>query len=415
MPQQPSVDNSSLLAIAAVAGLYLAFSLAMFLLNLAPLFHLLAVIPVGCIASRWKRTGGMIAGLLVMPVVVLDYALRWGNEFPHYYLPGITFAILVLPVVGYMLGLGFEAYAEKDLALARLHATYKATEALHQAPDLGEVLQEMVRIVVDDLGFLDATISIGKEKNIHRRFSVNRDQKAGPSGLSGTGRRLQLPIESGPEVMGTLTIHAKDGLGFDQEEMRILKALAGQTAVAIEKTRLLEEARRIAITDAMTGLFNYRYFREKLQDEVERAKRYNRNLAVIMLDMDDFKAINDTHGHLCGDRILRIVARLLKEAARQADIVCRYGGEEFALILPETSQQGALAVAERIRDKIQSYSFEARSAEVQSTPTAIRLTASLGVATFGEGTHDWNMLINMTDKALYLAKGSGKNTIRVTG
>lgn len=167
----------------------------------------------------------------------------------------------------------------------------------------------------------------------------------------------------------------------------------------------LERARRLANTDGLTGLYNHRHFHERLQQEIERAERYRRALALIMVDLDHFKAYNDTYGHPRGDEVLIEVARLLRQASRTTDISARYGGEEFALILPETLRDDARRVAERIRHGVEELRFA-----WESRANVLRLTASVGVAAMSPG---WNRirLLEAADMALYEAKRQGRNRV----
>lgn len=176
---------------------------------------------------------------------------------------------------------------------------------------------------------------------------------------------------------------------------------------AMEEIRL----REAAITDRKTQLFNHTYFERKLREEMERAKRYSHAISLIMLDLDNFKDYNDSYGHVAGDDVLREIGTLLKKHGRDCDIPCRFGGEEFSIILPETDLDGAVRVAERIRRNIESTSFEDESANV-----ARRITASLGVASCGcynghGGKKEMNLMIEDADKALYQAKRTGKNKV----
>ncbi len=172
-----------------------------------------------------------------------------------------------------------------------------------------------------------------------------------------------------------------------------------------------ERAEEEAITDGLTGLSNQRRFRQILGKEVERAKRFDRPLSVVMLDLDDFKAINDNHGHLQGDRILREVGRVLRSESREVDEPARYGGEEFAIVLPETRIDGAMEVGERVRRRL-----DAMRLPLDGTGEELTIRASIGVSGSPEQTLDVNTLIKSADQALYRAKQQGKNrTARAAG
>ncbi len=167
-----------------------------------------------------------------------------------------------------------------------------------------------------------------------------------------------------------------------------------------------ERTERSAATDPLTRLHNRRSFREALDREVRRGRRYGLSLSLAMLDLDDFKAINDLYGHLFGDVVLQRVARLVRRSIREADVACRYGGEEIAVILPETDRLGAHAVASRIRVRVET-SFR----EEPTGGRAVPLTLSGGIATYPEDGLEPESLVARADEALYLAKRDGKNRI----
>jgi diguanylate cyclase (GGDEF)-like protein len=170
----------------------------------------------------------------------------------------------------------------------------------------------------------------------------------------------------------------------------------------------LEETHQLAITDALTGLYNHRFCMGKIVEEVNRAERFNRPLSIITADIDNFKHYNDTHGHLRGDDLLRIFASVLKQQMRTADFVCRTGGEEFMMILPETDKAEAVLIADRLRITIEKHPFP-----YKETQPGRHLTVSLGVASYIQGQMDLQKLMKSADDALYQAKRSGKNQVAV--
>ena len=168
-----------------------------------------------------------------------------------------------------------------------------------------------------------------------------------------------------------------------------------------EKLREANELlQALATTDGLTGLKNYRTFKERLIEEFERAKRYHLPLSLMLLDVDHFKAFNDTQGHPAGDEVLKRVAKLLTESTRSTDFVARYGGEEFAVLLPFTHQSAALALAGRTRAAIAQAKWDLRA-----------VTASIGVATINDTTHTWDILVKQADTALYHSKQTGRNRV----
>jgi diguanylate cyclase (GGDEF)-like protein len=189
-----------------------------------------------------------------------------------------------------------------------------------------------------------------------------------------------------------------------KDDIRMLTMLANQAGLAIENSQLFELTMERAHSDYLTNLWNHGYFQLLLQTELEKAKATKSPLTLIMIDIDDFKIYNDTLGHQAGDKILKTLADLLRNQSRKMDLVCRYGGEEFTIILPHTDKKEAYLIAERIRTEIQKYPFlnEAIFPNKQ-------LTVSLGVATFPENGLLPADLITTTDRSLYQAKNKGKN------
>lgn len=209
------------------------------------------------------------------------------------------------------------------------------------------------------------------------------------------------PLESRGRVHGLITVVRGDE-PFSDADRDLLHSLAAQATLALENVDLHVQVSRQAITDELTGLANHGHFQELLGIEVEQVRRYHHPLAVIMLDIDNFKLINDTYGHQQGDLVLKRVARVLADTSREVDYPARYGGEELAVILPHTDLEGAYAIAERIRVAIESL----RLPRIDNQGM-LRITASLGVATSTDGVKD--ALIARADTALYEAKRKGKN------
>ncbi len=176
----------------------------------------------------------------------------------------------------------------------------------------------------------------------------------------------------------------------------------------IELQRTKEELRQLAITDGLTSLYNYRYFKDQLLQELKRAQRHSLKVAVVMIDIDHFKQYNDKNGHPAGDVVLKDIARLLRDNIRNIDLAARYGGEEFSLILIETDKPSAKIVSEKIRKLVEDYGFAYESSQPDG-----KLTISTGVATFPEDGEDFDTLVSKADQRLYLAKEAGRNLIFV--
>jgi diguanylate cyclase (GGDEF)-like protein len=192
------------------------------------------------------------------------------------------------------------------------------------------------------------------------------------------------------------------GAGFDIETRKLAEWIAAQAAIALENARLHEEVRRQATTDELTGLVNRRRFMEALETEFERARNFATPFSVVLMDLDDFKRINDAFGHHGGDLALRELGRLLNEQVRDFDVAARLGGEEFAILFPQTTAEAAAAVAERIREALAA----ARIAVADGAH--VRLTASFGVAD-SSAYDSIDTLLRHADDALYAAKRAGKN------
>jgi len=225
---------------------------------------------------------------------------------------------------------------------------------------------------------------------------------------------LIVPIVFNDEVLGTLFLRTRrKEEGFSREEIDFCQIVANASYHAIKNARLYEEVskekehlKEVAIRDQLTGLYNHNFFYSRFEEEFERAVRYETSLSLLMLDIDDFKRINDTYGHRVGDIALKEIAAIIMKGVRKTDVVARYGGEEFAVILPHTMLKGALEEAERLREMIASHSYAGLSRD--------RITVSIGVASYPQkGAMNSGDLVNYADDALYKAKASGKNTVKV--
>jgi len=207
--------------------------------------------------------------------------------------------------------------------------------------------------------------------------------------------------------VGVLALNSFSVEAFSDMDLTSLRTFATTAAAAILNARLYEEAHYLAITDVLTELNNRRHFFDLARAELDRSQRYQRSLSLLMLDLDHFKHVNDRYGHTVGDQVLQAVAARCKETIRKQDIIGRYGGEEFALILPETDTQAAHNTANRIRVSIAETPFAASNGD------EINLTVSIGIATLDKHTRDLTTFISAADSALYKAKESGKDCIVV--
>ncbi|GIF24355.1 diguanylate cyclase (GGDEF)-like protein [Actinoplanes tereljensis] len=214
--------------------------------------------------------------------------------------------------------------------------------------------------------------------------------------------------EPEPATLGVLALYDRvGGDHFDDADLRTLRTFAGQAGIAVHNVRVHEEAQRLSLTDPLTGLWNYRYLQESLRREVERASRFGRMLAVLVLDLDHFKEVNDTYGHAAGDVVLGEFARRIRIGLREVDVAFRQGGEEFVVLLPETDAYGGAIVAERLGAAVRE-----RPVLVE-TRGPISITVSIGVAVFPEHGADARRVLDAADDALYAAKNAGRDTYRL--
>ncbi len=251
---------------------------------------------------------------------------------------------------------------------------------------------------------------------------------------------LCVPLISKKRAVGAFYIHSTSRPEpFRKEDLSFVTSLAGPAALALDNSMLYSQAVRaeeslkeahhdlerqvrartaelvelnkrlqeLSITDGLTGAYNHRHFIHLLEIEHDRSVRYKRNLSLLMLDIDEFKQVNDSFGHRCGDSVLQHFVNIVKDSVRRTDIIARYGGDEFGILLPETKKSMAMRVSEKIRTEVEKSLFKWED-------KTFRITVSIGVAAAGQqGTDDWNGLLNAADQALYRAKGGGRNKVIV--
>jgi diguanylate cyclase (GGDEF)-like protein len=232
------------------------------------------------------------------------------------------------------------------------------------------------------------------------------DDVASHGGASGIRSWLGVPLFLYGGCEGVIAVQSTQAGAFRADHQRLLESLGLQIAAALQNSHLYE----LAMVDGLTGLFMRRYFDARIEEEIERSKRYGTAFSVLMMDVDDFKSLNDTHGHLIGDRVLRGIAHVVKSQMRGVDTAARYGGEEFAVILPRTEMVNAYNVGERIRGAIAELRITTDSEPAQ----VLRVTASFGIAAYPESTATGGEdLVRRADRALYRAKKTGKNRVEL--
>jgi len=218
-------------------------------------------------------------------------------------------------------------------------------------------------------------------------------------GASGTVCEMAIPLKTEGNVIGVLDIESGQKGFFDEDRQSLIGSLADQISLALYNSILYERTLQLAITDYLTGLYNRRFFLESALKELKRAERFGHPLSVSLLDIDDFKRYNDTFGHLAGDQALKGLANTLRSNCRQIDLLARFGGEEFVVLMVETNLSGAHSLAERVRRRVEE---------------TLPFTVSIGVSCYeGESGKDLEQLIREADAAMYQAKSAGKNRVQV--
>lgn len=234
------------------------------------------------------------------------------------------------------------------------------------------------------------------------RFSSRLDEQIGFV----TQSIVCVPLVSANRIIGVIQLLNGVGQGqFTEQDQRILATIADFTAIAIENSRLHQQVSNLTITDDLTGLYNARHFQALCDYEMERASRYGNELSMVFLDLDRFKSVNDTYGHLTGSRLLKEVGALFKKVIRVVDHAARYGGDEFVFLLPSTSKQGAIAMAKNLLQVLRKTEFKSDCGKT------LQVTASLGVATYPTNAYCIQELIKLADEAMYEVKRGSRNNV----
>jgi diguanylate cyclase (GGDEF)-like protein len=289
---------------------------------------------------------------------------------------------------------GWIVVANDETAQLRTITTRGLTPAL-------ELSAQAVGQWVLRTGNLFCSADVGVDKRIPRKES---DASAAAIGF---------PLECRGRTVGALV--AIDRLPSTREPkftpacLATLKAALEPGAIALDNALRMQRAEALSVTDDLTQLYNSRYLSQVLRRETKRASRSGRPLSLLFIDLDGFKSINDSHGHLFGSSALVEAAAVIRLSARETDIVARFGGDEFALVLPDTGSEGAVSVGERVREKIAVHRF------LESQGLDIKLTVSVGVATLPDVAASAEQLIHAADAAMYWVKDHGKNGIHVAG
>jgi diguanylate cyclase (GGDEF)-like protein len=234
---------------------------------------------------------------------------------------------------------------------------------------------------------------------------IEKDLRSAPEAVrlfEGSDSRMSIPLVSFGQILGVIGLHSSKPDAFHETDLQSLESVADICATSIQNAHYVERVKQLAYLDGLTGIFNRRFFELRIMEEIERARRYGTGLAVIMVDIDQFKRLNDEFGHLLGDEVLRQVSSVFHQQLRKIDVVCRYGGEEFGILLPQTSPEHAIAVAEKLRKTVEQWQFP-------GVPRTV--TISAGVAAFPDHGTTRDDLVRAADTGLYAAKQAGRNHV----
>jgi diguanylate cyclase (GGDEF)-like protein len=218
---------------------------------------------------------------------------------------------------------------------------------------------------------------------------------------------IAVPLRSRLRVLGVIQLVNVDRSQFSEQEVFFLQALCDYAAIAIENARWVEKIQELTITDDCTGLFNARHLYKTLETEVYRSSRFGYEFSVLFIDLDHFKQVNDSHGHLIGSKLLSEIGYLVKAQLRLIDFAFRYGGDEFVVLLPQTGKEQALVVAKRLLDQLRSSSF------CREEGLSLNVRASIGLATFPHDARDAHDIIRQADEMMYLVKNTTRDNIGV--
>jgi diguanylate cyclase (GGDEF)-like protein len=228
------------------------------------------------------------------------------------------------------------------------------------------------------------------------------DAAAGTKFFAESASRICIPLVSFGQTLGVISLDSDKPDAFREGDLQSLESVADICATAIQNAHYVERVKQLAYLDGLTGIFNRRFFELRITEEIERAKRYGSGMAVIMADIDQFKRLNDEFGHVLGDEVLRQVSSLFHQQLRKIDVVCRYGGEEFGILLTQTNADHAMSVAEKLRKMVANWQFP-------GVPRTV--TISAGTAALPDHGTTRDDLVKAADTALYAAKQAGRNRV----
>lgn len=280
-----------------------------------------------------------------------------------------------------------------------------AIEIFLEGASVRKVVSPNPESVAIDEDFCELVVG---RSEVHNNLILSR--MFAPLAAQGYFSMLHVALEVHGKDVGYMAGFSKKKRDLRDADLDFFYTFGRQASMVVENAYLLEKVKILSVTDGLTGLNNHRYFKEAITTEVRRAVRYKKSLCVVMIDIDHFKHYNDTNGHPAGDRVLQKMAKILRELARDTDMVARYGGEEFVLVLTETTKEGGAEFARRLCKVVEKERFD----NEEKQPGG-QLTISVGVAACSQDATEATTLIDLADKALYAAKNSGRNRVCVHG
>ena len=393
--------------------------------------------------GRIFKTTAFLVLILVGIYITLDIFLVLDNTAKYILLASLILLFVYKDIQNHR--------QNRDLRIThqKLKDINEITEAMRSTMELGQVLGLIMRDIRKELDFDQVFLyrfeeignkkllkciaypgAIESEKGISR-FNISLEETPGILSLSIKERKpyivedakadsrveppiinelklksfAVIPIVVKNEPLGSLIVsQSSRKRKITKEDFAPLLLFANQVGITIENAKLHKETRELTRVDELTQVYNQREFQRRLPEDIELTRRYAHFLSLAMLDIDDFKHYNDTNGHLAGDMVLKQLSRILTDNLRRTDAPFRYGGEEFAVILPATSREGALIILEKVKKEVENFPFEQREKQPGG-----KVTVSIGIATYPIDTKNAQDLVNCADKALYHAKATGKN------